>query len=57
MLQIFKDAKSDENLFEAFEFLDVREDLLRTYRTPTPGNMFNPYQMMMSQMQFGGGFG
>jgi hypothetical protein len=57
MIQIFRDAPDKPNLFEFFNFLDIREDVLRTYRTPKPGNMFNPYMMMMSQMQFGGGFG
>ncbi len=48
MITIFKAADENKNLFEAFNFLDIREDVLRTYRTPSPGNMFNPYMMMMS---------
>ena len=47
MIGIFKAADEKKNLFEAFNFLDIREDVLRTYRTPSPGNMFNPMTMMM----------
>ena len=46
--RIFKEADKDVNIFEAFEFLDIREDVLRTTRSPSPNHMLNPYMMMMT---------
>ena len=41
MLQIFQDAPDTPNIFEAFEYMDAREDWLISQRNKSPKSYYN----------------